>query len=481
MAEEIRLKKEFYKLEKIINKSIDNNDFERAMAGISALGQCYYEWNQFFTNDFLEESIKRIGNKMFPQISYNSCNNVILFYDGFALDTRGLALVYLKALTYMNDYKIIYVTDKSAEGKQPIIAKSVNEKNIEYVYVDLRFSYVEQVEVISALFKKYKPANAFFYTFSQDVAAAIVFGQLKDTIRFLINLTDHAFWLGRNAVDYVLEFRDYGYYVSKVHRKIKPEQMIILPYYPFVDPDILFEGLPFEKKDKKLIFSGGALYKTLSKDNYYYEIVDEILNKHSDVSFLYAGAGDTTRMEELMRKHPQQVFYMDERKDFYGIMKECYLYLNTYPVLGGLMTQYAAVAGKLPITLKNGQLQDGFLINQNNLRIFYNTKTDLLNDVDLLLDNENYYKEKVQRLFDDEYVINPEKFKSELCFVIKNHKSSYEYNEVVVELEQFRKEYDFNFKRRNICNAIISKRNRKLILLFPKLFVEKVIYKFLTK
>ena len=27
------------------------------------------------------------------------------------------------------------------------------------------------------------------------------------------------------------------------------------------------------------------------------------------------------------------------------------LYLNTYPILGGLMTQYAAVAGKIPITL----------------------------------------------------------------------------------------------------------------------------------
>ena len=52
-------------------------------------------------------------------------------------------------------------------------------------------------------------------------------------------------------------------------------------------------------------------------------------------------------------------------------MEKCTLYLNTYPMFGGLMMRYAAMAGKIPITLKHGKDADGILIDQSKRKIEY--------------------------------------------------------------------------------------------------------------
>ena len=52
----------------------------------------------------------------------------------------------------------------------------------------------------------------------------------------------------------------------------------------------------------------------------------------------------------LMQRHPEQFFYTGERKDLYQVIQACDFYMNTSPIIGGLMTQYAAVAGRPPLT-----------------------------------------------------------------------------------------------------------------------------------
>ena len=136
------------------------------------------------------------------------------------------------------------------------------------------------------------------------------------------------------------------------------------------------------------------LYKTISDDNLYCYIVHRILETHSDVIFLYAGYGDDTRLLEVKEEFPDRVFHIGERADLYQIMKHITLYLNTYPIMGGLMTQYAAICGKLPITLKNKQISDGFLLNEDKTGIFYDNSEDLLKDVDRLLNDDAYRMKK---------------------------------------------------------------------------------------
>lgn len=60
------------------------------MASIIASANIKYFWNKEYTDEYLEEQIKKLSRN-FLKVSGESSNRV-LFYDGFGLDTRGLAV-----------------------------------------------------------------------------------------------------------------------------------------------------------------------------------------------------------------------------------------------------------------------------------------------------------------------------------------------------------------------------------------------------
>ena len=121
-----------------------------------------------------------------------------------------------------------------------------------------RISYVNHIAKLAEIIKKTRPAYLFLYTMSYDVAAIVVFSAINIARKFQINLTDHAYWLGRDCFDYCIEFRDYGATISHRFRKIDSEKLIKIPFYPYVDYEAEFLGFPFESQNK-VIFSGGAL------------------------------------------------------------------------------------------------------------------------------------------------------------------------------------------------------------------------------
>ena len=62
-------------------------------------------------------------------------------------------------------------------------------------------------------------------------------------------------------------------------------------------------------------------------------------------------------------------------------------------------------------TLKNGEIQNGVLINQAKMKTFYDTEEELVCDVNRLL-NDLDYKEYLENLMkEDEQLITPDKFK----------------------------------------------------------------------
>ena len=166
-----------------------------------------------------------------------------------------------------------------------------------------------------------------------------------------------------------------------------------------------------EKKDKtKVIFSGGALYKTFSGDNLFYTTIDDILSQEKNVYFWYAGNGDDSKIKVLKEKFPKRVFFTKERKDLYQLLCNCDVYYSTYPICGGLMFQYAAIAGKVPLTLKNSEITDGFLLKQKDLHIEFLSPDDLKEECIHLLTDEVYCKNRSEEM--KCAVISKEKFDS---------------------------------------------------------------------
>lgn len=468
------------KLESIAEETFSQAEYETTAEAISAAAFFLYNYNQFYYSTHLEDLVLGLSKKLIRFKSWESQKNKkILFYDGFGLDRRGIAIVTCKAIC-LAGYNLIYVSPLKNKNNQPTLSHELSRFNIDWRYIDTDSSYLNEIKQICTVFEETQPEFAFLYTYPNDVSGTVVFDALKDKcIRCQLDLTDHAFWLGLNAFDICNGGRQFSASIQHFYRGIPFEKMTQLDANLFVD-DCPFQGLPFDENER-FIFSGGSLYKTLGdENNTYYKIVDHILENHSDVKFLYAGTGDDTQMKNLIKKYSARVFLISERPDFYQIMKRCTLYLNTYPMFGGLMMRYAALAGKIPITLKHGQDSDGILIRQSERQIEYESYEDLISDVDRLLSDSDYLTERTKIL--EGAVVTEQCFVRNIKMLIEDQKTGFPYSEIKpVDTTQFRKECLERFTFENVVNSIAQQRHKFLIKYFPDIFIFALFYKLKAK
>lgn len=461
----------------IAQQSLVRGDYEVVLASAESCGIVEYYWNQWFTDKIIEDILMATSKELLGDLSiYSRDNNTILFYDSFGTDQRGLAIIYLKALIDLG-YRIVYLTKESQKDLQPTLSHAVREGDFEWVYIP-QCTYVEKVRIISNTINTYKPSVAFMQLLPEDVAAIVAFNAYNGLIdRFQINLTDHAFWLGVNAFDYCLEFRNFGASITNQYRGISMDKLILMPYYPYIDKYIKFEGFNETLSGKKIIFSGGAFYKTLGdKDNRFYKIIDRFLDGDENAAFVFATNtySKEPEFEALLEKYSGRCFVIKERKDLFQVMSRCVFYLNTFPFFGGLMTQYAVMAGKIPLTLiKDNQTLDGILDNVESLGIQFTSYEDLVEEGLRLLKDNEYRKAREQML--EGAVISEDIFKEELRSAILDHKNKFDIDMTAnIDIDSFRQQYRDRFVSNDVlCDAT----NNKILNKFPLIVVYKCLRK----
>lgn len=457
-----------------------NGQYDRAIKAASVYDQFQYEYNDCYVNEPLEDVLRRIRSTL-PKVSLTKDdtdkNTVLFYYGGYAI-ARGLALSYLNALSRL-DYSIILATRDISDAAKNAVDAAVN--GIPVTWVDLS-SYKEPMafcEALTAVFETYRPACAIAFT-QHDPAGMIAFERFEGIVkRYIINQIDHAFWLGKYAFDCCIEFRDYGANISRTYRGIPADQLAILPCFPYVNDRIPFAGypFPFHEQEQKLIFSGGSLYKTLGGDGRYYEMVARILDLDPSVVFWYAGSGDRTQMDELIRRYPNRVFLTAERPDFLQIMKRCVFYLSTYPLAGGLMYQYAAISKKVCLTLdfKKEESVRGLLRNEEALRIHFDEMEALLAEADRLLSDAQYRSQREAVM--STAVISPEEFAEQLKLLLETGKTDYPVQLHQVNTTEFLKLYADRITYRYLCMSVAKPRMPWLIRYFPKEYLLGTIWK----
>ena len=140
--------------------------YEEALAKITTLANSLYESNQYYVDDDLENALLNIQKQLQKKCDFEEIKDVntktVLFYDGFGLDSRGLAYIYLKALVNLG-YKVIYMTLSNAQGNIPRITKMIEDADGEIVFCRTD-SYTLWYQYIYKVFSIIKPAKAFFYT-----------------------------------------------------------------------------------------------------------------------------------------------------------------------------------------------------------------------------------------------------------------------------------------------------------------------------
>ena len=465
------------KLRKIAENGIKNKTYDIALSAISSAAGILYEYNQFYSDSQFENMLLRIGEEAFPQCNYINAfqkheRRVFLFYDGFGLDLRGTAIGTLNMLMNLN-YKIVYVTTLQAKGKQPILQGQLAKSDVETIYIDYDKSYLEAAKNILDTFIKYEPDSAIFYSTPNDVSGIIAFNLMSGfTDRFFSDLTDHAFWLGVNTFDYILNNRDIGQSIEHNYRNIPTEKQIRTNGCPFVNHEIQIGKIPFDLSSHRFIYSGGALYKTLGDPELkFYKIARSALDHFEDLNFVYTGSGDDSEMQKLISDYPERVFLLPERNDFYQIIEKCTLYLSTYPFFGATMMRFCAMAGKIPLTLRNGNETEGILNRQSERKVEYDSCDELIKDMIRLLSDEKYLKEREKLLIGA--VLSEEEVTNDYKKVFEQHSSKYEIKYIDVDKGAVQEEYLQRFdlsKARS--NYLYKKVNRSIF----KFFIDSPVY-----
>jgi len=323
----------------------EKQDIERSVKYINLTAHIGYKYNFQYCDDELEVLLSNISSYIIPKLlQFQPIKNRICLFDSFG-NNRVLTQQYIKAIISLNlDLLYIYTSKTLDKGVEEEILKY---KTSRIIKLD-KSTFTENLTVGVEEIVKFKPQFIIEQFTPWDILGICICNVVKSSIRYFINLTDHAYWLGKNSADYILEFRNYGAYLSRYHRNIPAEKLVFQPYYP-MDASKEFLGFPPEAtSDNIILFSGSDYYKIYGKNGHFFKMVKRILLENENVVFLLAGSGDTNPIKAFIKENnfQKRFLLLGYRSDINEVIKHIDIYVNTYPVIGGLMSQYAAVNNK---------------------------------------------------------------------------------------------------------------------------------------
>ncbi|MEY0151521.1 glycosyltransferase family 4 protein [Providencia rettgeri] len=359
----------------------------------------------------------------------------IIFHDSFSLDNKGLTQQYIRAIAN-TDFKVLYIVENNTNRNHDILSEISNYSNITVHIIPKDLYGVDKIKYMKNLISDYNPEKALLHLTPWSVEAFICWYNFKETTKFLINLTDHAFWIGKKCSNYFIEFRSYGMKTSNLIRGIPINRLLDLPFYPITNEDKNpFEGFPFQfVKDSCVIFTGGSYYKMYGRNNAFLIILKELIEKHRNLIILIAGSGNSKPIESFIKlyKLENNIKLIGSRKDIAAVFKRIDIYLNTYPLNGGLMSQLAVyykkpLIGLADINMKTCYTEEFFLHNANNIKLtyfdikeFYEAISNLIKSPILRDEVTSQYKNML---------ISPEDFKYKLINILKTKKITFSTSE----------------------------------------------------
>ena len=338
----------FERLKKEAVKQAELHRYEKSIRYIRIAARWAYQLNFKYCDTDLENLIRDIAKKTINQIYIPKSENTkrYVFLDTIGLDNRGLTQQYLRAMMAQSA-DILYISVEGDPSKcQDILYELKSYSKAEVIFCNQHnlLKEVDKSGYIVESISKYNPCKIFFHLMPWDVVSLLVASSMGGITKYNINLTDHAFWLGASCFDYNFEFRCYGKTISVEKRALKEEQLLYLPYYPiFPKAYIVFHGFPNLPKDSIKIFTGGSFYKMFGSNGKFFGIIDSLLSLSDKVVVLIAGSGDLRLLNYHLHDliHRDRIYYIGNRKDINEVFRHIDIYLDTYPLNGGLMEQYA--------------------------------------------------------------------------------------------------------------------------------------------
>lgn len=394
-----------------------DNKIDKCVSNIEASSYLQYNYNYIYTDDVVEQIIKKISDLLLVTDNSVCDDNIIVWYDSFSWDNRGLTQQYIDALSVLDNKKFVYVSEGGIDGRGNDIKTSLQGYGNCIDIVEINGDIEQKVRKLYRIILKYRPAKFLLHSTPWTIAPIVVLYSFPQIKLYQINITDHAFWVGSKRVDYSVEFRKYGFTVSREKRGIDINKLIFLPYYPW-HTDTAFNGFPIDTQGKVVLFSGGSIYKIVGEDNFFFFLIRDILFANENAIFLFAGEGNTEWLKKLIVENNlgNRFILLGTRTDICEVFKRCDIYIGTYPFPGGLMSQYAALYKKPILAYKNFNTDsvEDLICTKKYEPFSFSNRTDLINEAKKLISDNNYRLERGE-FFSSLVLLQPEfrkKFKS---------------------------------------------------------------------
>lgn len=324
--------------------------YDKCLKYLKAACHTAYTFYIGFTDTELESVLRSLSEKL-QKKEFKGDNSRCVFFDTFSQDSQGLTMQYVDAILAAG-WDMLYITEFGLEDPRSVCLKQTltDYPNAKVLTVPSDKKGMAKVQFIYDAIMDYAPDKLFMHIHPRAVEAVTAFYALpKEVTRYQINLTDHAYWVGQGCMDYIFDFRDYGASLSVSKRGFTERQVLMLPYYPMMK-QTAFQGFPEEAEGKVTIFSGASYYKIIDEEDTFFKLNKAILDANPQAITLFAGGGDMSLLNSLIEKYGLKGRFVPigQRNDIFECFRHADIYLNTYPLFGGLMAQMAAHAA-LPI------------------------------------------------------------------------------------------------------------------------------------
>ena len=384
-------------------------NYEQSLQLVRHCATIAQQFNWIYADEELEDLLKDISAKIITTSTepYIPAENRVVLYDDFCV-SFVLALQYIEALVEAGK-EVLYLAVAQQSGRFSSIISTI-EKNYPQVKIVI-IPNSNRVELAKEIHKEiiaFQPEKVLFHIFANSVSVPAIYALPSEIDTYIINLADQTFWLGAKAIKYVLEFRQFGVSVSQQRRGIKPEQQLLVPFYPIIDNNP-FQGFPTEctEEGKVLVFSGGDIYKVLDEKRMYWHLVKRLLDTFPEVVFLFAtkvdGIGEDFLNSFIRDNHYEGRFcYTKFRPDIDEVLAHADIFMGTCPVCGSLMSQLAS-RNATPILqyyypgTPDDETEQAICINEQ-FNISFNDEEAFMQEAERLIRDVEYRKQQGERM-----------------------------------------------------------------------------------
>jgi len=375
-----------------MKKEMQNGNYEKTLleAEIAAQIATMHPILPSFVDEELEDFLIDGYKYHYEEICYKPIKGNVVFYNSQIANRGALSQQYLNYLTAKEYSVLVIVPLKQNTLFGDDIIKQIEESENVEIFIPNGNGFKKRIESLRKRILEFRAEYTFIHLLPYDAMGFSVLANLKSSIRYYIVHNDHTFWLGKKMANYFIEFRDFGKSIALSRRKIPSNQILECPYYPIVEQRP-FEGFSFDHKGKIIALLASNPYKIMMDGKRtLLNLILEVIKENENFIVVIAGRF-SKNLDNFINKNrlKGRLIPIGQRSDFSALMRKVDIYINSYPLIGGLTTQFA-VEARIPIVsytkpaLKSTNWAEG-LIAHSDIEITFTDKHRFKNRLNELI------------------------------------------------------------------------------------------------